>query len=65
MAQTQLDAPHGAHRTDVVVSNGSSISTSAVRVTYDTTNCPSREAFLHALEAIRQAVISSPKWPLQ
>ncbi len=62
MAQKQYDALLGAKKDTVTPSSGSSISTSAVRVTIDDSNCTSKEAALEALEAIEQ-VITEGTWP--
>ena len=62
MAQKQCDALLGAKKDTVTPSSGSSISTSAVRVTIDDSNCTSKEAALEALEAIGQ-VITEGTWP--
>lgn len=62
MAQKQYDALLGAKKDTVTPSSGSSISTSAVRVTIDDTNCTSKEAALEALEAIARS-ITEGTWP--
>lgn len=62
MAQKQYDVLLGGKKTDVTPSSGSSISTSAVRVTIDDSNCTSKEAALEALEAIKQVIVEG-NWP--
>jgi len=62
LAQKQYDAPLGAKKDTVTPSSGSSISTSAVRVTIDDSNCTSKEAALEALEAIEQVIVEGT-WP--
>ena len=62
MAQKQYDALLGAKKETVTQSSGSSISTSAVRVTIDDTNCTSKESALEALEAIARS-ITEGTWP--
>lgn len=64
MAQHQYDFVLGNTYKDVEAnqSSGSSISTSAVRVTIDDTNCPSKLQALEALEQIKLAVTEGV-WP--
>ena len=62
MAQMQYDVPLGGKKTDVAQTSGSSISSSALRLTIDDTNCTSKEAALEALEAIEQKIIEGT-WP--
>jgi len=62
LAQKQYDALLGAKKDTVTPSSGSSISTSAVRVTIDDSNCTSKEAALEAIDAIKQKIIEDT-WP--
>ncbi|HEX7639827.1 MAG TPA: hypothetical protein VF457_15630 [Burkholderiaceae bacterium] len=62
MAQAQFDAPLGADKTKVTLTNGSSIGTSAVRVTIDPSIAKTKREALLALEAIVQRIIQGT-WP--
>ena len=62
MAQKQYNVPLGGKKTDVVATSGSSISTSAVQLTIDDSNCTSKEAALEAIDAIVQS-ITEGTWP--
>lgn len=64
MAQHQYDALLGDN-VDTIVSNqtsGASISTSAVRLTIDDTNCTTKEQAVLLIEKIKQAV-EKGVWP--
>jgi len=62
LAQKQYDVPLGGKKTDVVATSGSSISTSAARLTLDDANVTSKEAALEAIDAIKQKIIEDT-WP--
>lgn len=62
MAQHQYDVPLGGRDADVVLSSGSSITTSAVRVTVDDTNCTKKEDAIQQLEYILNR-IKEGTWP--
>lgn len=62
MAQFQYDGVRPASKLNVVESTGSSISTSAVRVTIDDTNAVSKTEALLVLEAICDK-IREDTWP--
>lgn len=62
MAQTQYDSILGGRDADVVVSAGSSITTSAVRVTIDDSNCKKKEDALQQLNYIMNR-IKEGNWP--
>ena len=62
MAQFQYDGVRPASKLNVTKSGGSSISTSAVRVTIDDTNANTKTAALLVLEAICDR-IREDTWP--
>lgn len=62
MAQYQYDGVRPASKLNVTKSGGSSISTSAVRVTIDDTNAVSKAEALLVLEAICDKV-REDTWP--
>lgn len=62
MAQRQYDAAKGAGIPEVVEAGGSSIGTSAVRVTVDDANAGSKAEVVRALAAIT-ARITADTWP--
>ncbi len=63
MTQTRLDVKTGGSKIDVTVNTGSSISTSAVRIMYDTANLTSKEQLLNAIDAVRNFLVQA-KWPV-
>lgn len=62
MPQRQYDIINGQDRTTLTNASGSSISTSAVRVTIDDVNCPTKADAIRLLEVIMQ-VIRSGNYP--
>lgn len=64
MAQHQYDAVNDDSVENIVAnqSSGSSISTSAVRLTIDDSNCHTKEEAVNLIEKIKQAVIKGV-WP--
>lgn len=62
MAQRQYDVVLGQDKTSLTEAAGSSISTSAVRVTVDDGNAVSKTQALMALEAVKQRIIEDT-WP--
>ena len=62
MAQYQFDITQGQPSENLTYGAGSSISTSAVRVTLDDSNCPSKMEAIRCLEEIKQRIIEDT-WP--
>lgn len=63
MTQYRFDAVKGAHKTDVVVTGGTTIGSNAVRVIIDDANVDNKDDVLKAMDACRQKLIEA-KWPL-
>ena len=64
MAQHQYDAVNDDSVENIVAnqSSGSSISTSAVRLTIDDSNCRTKEEAVNWVEKIKQAIVQGG-WP--
>lgn len=64
MAQHQYDAVNDDNVANIVANQtaGAAISTSAVRLTIDDSNCRTKEEAVNLIEKIRQAVIQGV-WP--
>jgi len=64
MAQHQYDIVLGADRTAIVAAQtvGSAISTSAIRVTIDDANCPTKNDAFKILDTMREVITAGP-WP--
>lgn len=62
MAQRQYDITQGQPKESLTEGSGSSISTSAVRVTLDDSNCPSKFEAARCLDVIKQRILED-NWP--
>lgn len=62
MAQRQYDITQGQSKDALTEDSGSSISSSAVRVTIDDSNCPSKFEAARCLDVIKQRILEDT-WP--
>ena len=62
MAQRQYDILNGQDKVSMTEGSGSSISTSALRLTIDDSNCPSKQDALRLLAILEQHILEDV-WP--